>query len=98
MKNMNKLALLLLSIAAVVMMSVCSQDEDGSNTAPIASSQDLKFIRGSVDNNISLDGFDADGDRLSYSIVKQPRAGTLKGSGKNISYTPDTNFFGYIYG
>jgi hypothetical protein len=46
--------------------------------------------------NITLVGSDPDGslDTLSFTIVEPPKHGTLSGTGANIVYTPDANYYG----
>lgn len=43
---------------------------------------------------IALQGFDPDGQPLSYSIVTQPLHGTFSGSGQNQTYTPSPGYYG----
>jgi Bacterial Ig domain/Immunoglobulin I-set domain/Immunoglobulin domain len=63
------------------------------NDPPVAISQSLTVIE---DHSlaITLRGSDPDGDPLTFSIVTAPIHGTLSGSGSNLVYQPDTNFFG----
>ena len=44
--------------------------------------------------SITLVGNDPDGDSLSYSIVKGPSHGSLKGTAPNLRYLPKANFNG----
>jgi hypothetical protein len=44
--------------------------------------------------NLVLTGFDADGDALQFSLVSQPRYGTLTGTPPNLTYTPQVGFTG----
>ncbi len=44
--------------------------------------------------SITLAGGDADGDSLSYSIVKGPSHGSLTGTAPNLKYSPNANFNG----
>jgi cellulose biosynthesis protein BcsQ len=41
---------------------------------------------------INLEGTDPDGDKLTYSIVREPSHGTLSGTAPKVTYTPKTNF------
>jgi len=43
---------------------------------------------------ITLTGSDADGDELTFSIVDEPTNGTLSGTVTELTYTPNTNWFG----
>ncbi len=43
---------------------------------------------------ISLAGNDPDGDSLSYSVVKEPSHGSLRGTAPKLSYIPKANFNG----
>jgi len=43
---------------------------------------------------VTLLGSDPDGDVLSYTTASGPGHGTLSGSGANLVYTPDANYFG----
>jgi hypothetical protein len=65
-----------------------------NNTAPIANAVvSSQGFCDSVAINITLDGTDADGDTLSYSIVMQPVSGTLTVSGNIATYTNTTGCF-----
>ena len=44
--------------------------------------------------SITLKGSDANGDQLTYHIVKGPSHGTLSGTGPGLIYTPELNFSG----
>ncbi|NVM36012.1 MAG: tandem-95 repeat protein [Candidatus Lokiarchaeota archaeon] len=43
---------------------------------------------------VMLEGFDVDGDELIYIIVTPPLGGTLSGTGPNLIFTPDPDFYG----
>ncbi len=43
---------------------------------------------------IILTGSDPDGDPLTFSIMRPPRYGTLRGTPPNLVYSPITNYFG----
>ncbi len=64
-----------------------------TNRAPIAYDQTVSFTE-DTPIVISLSGFDADLDPLTYSIVAGPARGSLNGTLPNITYTPDINFNG----
>jgi subtilisin family serine protease len=63
------------------------------NQAPIANSQTITL---NEDNRVAFEikAKDEDGDKLSYSIVDQPKNGTLGGKAPNLTYTPKPNFNG----
>ena len=44
--------------------------------------------------SLTLQGSDADGDNLSYTIVTQPQHGTLSGTAPDLTYTPHANYNG----
>lgn len=43
---------------------------------------------------ITLRGIDVDGDPLTYAIVTEPSHGKLSGTGPNVVYTPDLDYYG----
>jgi len=80
--------------------------QPGGNSAPEPLNQSLTTPR-NRSLNITLSGFDSDGDALTYQVIIVPRQlirgrwvggspahGTLSGSGANWVYTPDANFRG----
>jgi len=64
-----------------------------SNHPPVAYGQDLSVTEDSQ-ISITLSASDPDNDVLSYSILKLPSHGTLRGIPPNLTYTPATNYFG----
>ncbi|NOT58865.1 MAG: tandem-95 repeat protein, partial [Acidobacteria bacterium] len=66
---------------------------NATNRAPIAYEQSVRFTE-DTPVVISLSGFDADLDPLTYSIAAGPARGSLNGALPNITYTPNTNFNG----
>ncbi len=63
------------------------------NDAPVAS--DVAVNTNEVTAvNAALKSSDVEGDLLTYSIVTQPRHGSLTGSGHDRAYTPAANFNG----
>ncbi len=76
-------------------------DDDGQlpdpppevNNAPHAEGQAVRTFR-NMAVDITLKASDADGDPLSYDIVRYPRHGTLIGNGSTRTYTPDRNYAG----
>jgi hypothetical protein len=63
------------------------------NDAPITIGSSVT-IQEDVSENITLLGTDVDGDTLSYVVIEQPSHGTLSGTGKNLNYVSDLNYFG----
>ena len=43
---------------------------------------------------VELLGTDTDGDSLTYQILSPPNHGALSGTAPNLTYTPNTNFYG----
>ena len=63
------------------------------NTAPIANPQTLATSE-DVPVNVTLNGSDAEGDALSFTVLSNPSFGTLSGSAPNLVYTPNANLSG----
>ncbi|MGD2093440.1 MAG: Ig-like domain-containing protein [Phycisphaerales bacterium] len=63
------------------------------NDQPIAKDESIT-IQEDTPASITLSGSDADGDILSYGVVKAPSYGSLSGRGPNLSYMPNEDFFG----
>ncbi len=63
------------------------------NTAPVADAQQVSTPE-DTDVDIQLTGSDADGDSLTYRITSQPKNGSLSGTIPDLTYTPDTGYFG----
>ncbi len=68
-------------------------DVTPSNRAPVATAQSVTL---SQDDEIAilLAGTDADGDALSFAVVREPAHGTLSGAAPDLIYTPDAGYFG----
>ena len=64
-----------------------------SNSNPIADGQTIKTVTGAL-IEFELTGSDADGDRLTYTIVSYPSNGKLSGTSPKLTYTPKANFYG----
>jgi len=62
----------------------------GVNDAPVAGSQAVAAVEDTA-KPITLTGFDAEGDALTYTIVRQPTLGKLSGTAPNLTYTPSAN-------
>jgi gliding motility-associated-like protein len=63
------------------------------NVAPVAQDQVVEVIE-DTPKDIVLVGTDADGDPITYTIVTPPVNGVLTGTGANVTYTPDQDYFG----
>lgn len=63
------------------------------NDKPIATPQSITTIV-NVPVIIVLQGSDADGDVLTFTVVTNPTHGALSGSGQNLLYTPASGFTG----
>ena len=85
------LLLLAIPIAAAVVFVVYVVNL--SNTPPLAEHHSIT-VREDTETPITLVASDADGDRLSYRLVKGPSHGTLSGSGPSLTYTPELNYSG----
>jgi len=68
------------------------------NVRPVNDSPDAQSQSLSLDEDtglgVTLTAFDVDGDALTYAISAQPTHGTLTGTPPNVSYQPNTNYFG----
>jgi gliding motility-associated-like protein len=63
------------------------------NTPPVALNQNINIVE-DTPGNIVLTATDFENDPLIYTITTPPLHGVLSGTGPNISYTPNTNYFG----
>jgi Bacterial Ig domain len=63
------------------------------SAAPIASDQHV-VVKQDTPKNITLTGFDEDGDPLIFEIVRPPENGELSGQPPNVTYTPEKGFLG----
>ncbi|MCG3205570.1 MAG: hypothetical protein KCHDKBKB_02292 [Elusimicrobia bacterium] len=63
------------------------------NDEPVATSQSVSTLE-DMPVNILLAGSDVEGDPLTYSVVEQPRQGTLSGTPPQVRYTPGADFSG----
>jgi len=64
------------------------------NTAPVAIAKSYTVDEDTKDNAVPLVGEDSNGDILTYTIVTPPTHGKLGGSGRDITYTPNADYFG----
>lgn len=63
------------------------------NVAPRAFEQTLTVQHGSS-VSIELQGYDANGDQLTYEVITQPNTGSLTGSGNALTFSPLQTFVG----
>jgi hypothetical protein len=76
------------SNAATVTITV-----NGINDKPEVANQSVDVDEdGSV--SITLSGSDEEGDTLSFTILSQPKNGTLSGTAPSLSYSPNANYSG----
>ncbi len=67
---------------------------NGVNDTPVATGQYITVDEESSDNAITLNGTDADGDTLTYTVTVHPTNGTLSGTPPNLAYTPNADYNG----
>ena len=79
----------------VVMARIAGWNPEGgsSNTPPEAAGQQVATPE-DTPVAIVLTGSDADGDPLTFRVVRQPARGTLSGAGADLVYTPSANTYG----
>ena len=66
-----------------------------ANNIPTVSEQNITVNEDSLDNNITLIGYDLDvNDTLTFTVETQPINGELNGTAPNLTYTPNPNYFG----
>ena len=63
------------------------------NHLPVANAQSVTTAEDTA-VAITLTGSDVENDALTYSIIAEPRYGTLSGTGANRIYTPGADYFG----
>ena len=64
-----------------------------SNDAPVAYGHS-PYVVEDVPAQVRLEGVDADGGALTFTVISQPSHGTLTGAAPHLTYTPDVNFNG----
>ena len=74
----------------LLILAACQQVQ---NAPPIASDQNLNTPK-DAPLEITLDGTDADGDPLTFTIVTGPTNGVVTGTAPTVTYTPNTDFVG----
>jgi len=85
------LLILAIPVAAAVVFVVYAMNL--SNTPPLAEHSSVTVPEDSP-TQITLQASDADGDRLSYRVVKGPSHGSLSGTGPVVTYTPESDYNG----
>jgi hypothetical protein len=63
------------------------------NDAPVANAQGVTLLE-DIAQAITLTGSDVENSPLTYTVVTGPTNGALSGTAPNLTYTPNTNFFG----
>ena len=63
------------------------------NYPPVANSQSVTTLVGEA-VQITLTGYDPNGDNLRYWIIGAPQHGVLRGTAPNLTYVPNTGFAG----
>ncbi|OUS28690.1 hypothetical protein A9Q98_07475, partial [Thalassotalea sp. 42_200_T64] len=63
------------------------------NDAPQAEAQSIVTVEDTA-LDITLTGTDVDKDNLTYTLVISPINGSLSGTGENLTYTPNPDFYG----
>ncbi len=63
------------------------------NDAPVSQSQSVSLDE-DTSLAITLTASDAESDLLTYSVLSSPSHGTLSGTPPNLTYQPNTNYFG----
>ena len=76
------------SVVATVTITVTPVSD-----VPTADNQSLTTVE-SVPIALLLTGNDPDGSALTYTVVATPSKGSLTGSAPNLTYTPNTGYFG----
>ncbi|MGY8964010.1 MAG: cadherin-like domain-containing protein, partial [Rhodospirillales bacterium] len=67
--------------------------EEKDNAAPVVADQSVDVNEdGSV--SITLSGSDEEEDTLSFTVLSQPKNGTLSGTAPSLSYSPNANYSG----
>jgi MYXO-CTERM domain-containing protein len=67
-------------------------DVTATNHAPVAQAGNASSAGAAI--AITLQGSDADGDVLTYTVVTQPSHGALEGAAPSLVYTPEAGFAG----
>lgn len=81
----------LFSLSAVALFALgCG---DNGNIDPDASDLAVETAE-DTPISVTLEGVDANGDAVSFAVVRAPSNGTLSGTAPNVTYTPDPDFFG----
>jgi RHS repeat-associated protein len=63
------------------------------NDVPIAEDQSIR-TKQAISKSFVLRATDIDGDALTYTVTGAPAHGTLTGTAPNLTYTPETTYFG----
>ena len=63
------------------------------NDKPVVTGQSLS-VNEDETVSIILQGSDEDKDDLTFTVLNQPKNGTLSGTGANLTYSPKANYYG----
>jgi uncharacterized protein (TIGR03437 family) len=63
------------------------------NQPPVAQPQQLTLLEDTT-QALTLSASDPDGDALSYNVVRGPAHGYLRGTGANLVYVPNADYYG----
>ena len=94
------------TLAALVSVSILvgacggsssAPSQGGPNTAPTVDPVRYVTARANAARAVVLTGQDAEGDRLTFSIVGAPSSGTATVAGATLTYTPEADFLGMDY-
>lgn len=82
------------NVAPNVQAVIESKLDSQNNTAPTASGQSTSTAE-DTQKSVTLTASDPNvNNQISYIIVTNPAHGTLSGTGANLTYTPDADYFG----
>lgn len=82
------------NVDPAIQAQIESRLDAANNTAPTASAQSRTTGEDAA-TTVTLAGSDPNANNeLTYTVVSNPANGTLSGTGANLTYTPNANFFG----
>jgi hypothetical protein len=74
-------------------VTINSPSAPAYNAPPVASTQSVGVMVNSF-QNVTLTGYDPEGNNLTYSVVDTVSNGALSGTVPDLIYTPNTDYFG----
>jgi len=75
------------NIATVTITIGADNDAPTATPLTVPTNEDTAML-------VTLSGSDPEGSTLSYQIISQPTYGILTGTAPNLTYTPETNYYG----